>query len=75
MCQRLAVDCDRSQKEAIQLLVKEIVKQANEMRAEVVAGKMDPSGYLKPLEKSNRWGKVVFALAEAFGVELESVTV
>ena len=73
MCQRLAEDCDRSQKEAIQLIVQEIFKQSEEMKAEVAAGKREASGYLKPLEKNNRWGKVVLALAEAFEVKLEPV--
>lgn len=74
MCQRLAKDCDLSQKEAIQLIVQEIVKQSEEMKAEVATGNRTPSAYLKPLEKSNRWGKVVLALAEAFEVKLEPVT-
>lgn len=74
MCQRLAKDCDLSQREAIQLIVQEIVKQSEEMKAEVVAGKREASAYLKPLEKSNRWGKAVLALAEAFEVKLEQVS-
>jgi hypothetical protein len=68
MCKRLAEACDDSKKEAIQLIIKEIVKQADEMKAEVATGKRKPSGYLQPLEKGNLWGKVVLALAEAFGV-------
>lgn len=73
MCQRLLKDCDGSQMEAIQLIVQEIVKQSEEMKAEVVAGKMEASFYLHPLEKSNRWGKAVLALAKAFEVTLEPV--
>ncbi len=73
MCQRMAEGCDESEKEAIQLIVQEIVKQSEEMKAEVFAGKREASAYLKPLEKSNRWGKAVLALAEAFEVKLESV--
>jgi hypothetical protein len=71
MCKRLASECDLSQKEAIQLIVHEIVKQNKEMRAKVAAGTMKPSAYLQPLEKDNDWGKVVLALAEAFEVKLE----
>lgn len=71
MCKRLAADCDLSQKEAIQLIVQEIVKQSEEMRAEVAAGKREPSPYLRPLEKGNPWGNAVLALAEAFEVSLE----
>lgn len=75
MCQRLFEDCDGSEKEAIQLIVQEIMKQSEEMKAEVAAGKRKASAYLKPLEKSNRWGKAVLALAEAFEVKLESMAV
>ena len=71
MCKRLAKDCDGSEKEAIQLIVQEIVKQGEEMKTEVAAGKREASPYLKPLENSNRWGKAVLALAEAFEVKLE----
>jgi hypothetical protein len=74
MCKRLVADCDESQKEAIQLIVQEIVKQRDEMAAEVAAGKREASAYIKPLEKTNRWGKAVLALAEAFEVSLEQVT-
>jgi len=72
MCQRLAKDCDGSEKEAIQLIVQEIIKQSEEMKAEATAGKRSDSDYLKPLEKSNHWGKTVLALIEAFEVKLES---
>lgn len=73
MCQRLVKDCDGSEKEAIQLIVREILKQSEEMKAEVAVGKREASAYLLPLEKSNRWGKAVLALAEAFEVKLEPV--
>ena len=69
MCQRLAEDCDRSEAEAIRLIVQEIVKQSEEMKAEFAAGKRT-SAYLWPLEKDNRWGRAVLALAEAFEVDL-----
>lgn len=70
MCQRLAKDCDLSQREAVQLIIQEIVKQSEEMKVEVAAGKRKSSAYLKPLEKSNHWGKAVLALMEAFKVPL-----
>lgn len=73
MCQSMAKGCDLSQKEAIQLIVQEIVKQSEEMKAEVAEGKREASAYLRPLDKSNRWGKAVLALAEAFEIKLESV--
>jgi hypothetical protein len=73
MCQRLFEDCDISEREAVQLIVREIVKQNEEMRAEVAAGKRANSPYLKSLDKDNRWGRAVLALAEAFEVNLEQV--
>jgi hypothetical protein len=71
MCQRLVRDCDDSEKEAIQLIVQEIVRQSKEMKAEVATGEREASEYLKPLKKSNYWGKAVLALAMAFEVKLE----
>ncbi len=71
MCKRLAKDCDLSQREAIQLIIQDIVKQWEEMKVEVADGKREPSAYLQPLKKTSEWGKVVLALAEAFEVKLE----
>lgn len=71
MCQRLAADCDFSEKEAIQLIIQEIVTQSKEMKAQVATGQRKSSPYLKPLEKGNRWGNIVLALAEAFEVALD----
>lgn len=73
-CCRLAADCDWAQKEAIQLIIQEILRQHKKMVADAAAGKLnktEASKYLKPLEKGNRWGKAVLALAEAFEVNLE----
>jgi len=74
MCRRLKEDCDLSQVEAIKLLVLQIVRQSEEMKAEVASGKREHSNYLKPLDKSNRWGIAVLALAEAFKVEIPQPT-
>ena len=41
------------------------------MKVEVAVGRLQDSGYLVPLEKDNRWGKIVLALADAFEVSLE----
>ena len=71
MCQQLAFDCDESEKETIQLIIQEIVRQSEEMKAEVAAGNRDSSPYLQPLEKDNRWGRTVLALAQAFEVNLK----
>ena len=72
MCQKLAEACDGSEKEAIQLIIQEIVRQSNELKAKVAAGELEQSGYLKPLSKDNRWGNAILALAEVFEVDLES---
>jgi hypothetical protein len=72
MCKRLAKCCNRVQKEAIQLIIQEIVKQHEDMEAEVATGKVKQhSSYLNPLRKDNRWGKAVIALAKAFKVTLK----
>lgn len=73
MCKRLAKDCDLSQREAIQLIVQEIVKQSVEMKADVAAGIREATAYLKPLDKSNPWGRAVLALAKAFEVTIDPV--
>ena len=71
MCKQLAKCCNRAQKEAIQLIIQEIVKQNKDMQAEVAAGKVERSSYLNPLREDNRWGKAVIALAKAFKVTLK----
>lgn len=73
MCHKLAASCDKSQKEAIQLIVKEIVVQSEQMKAKVAAGTRESSNYLMPLDKTNCWGMTVLALAEAFEVVIEPV--
>ena len=74
MCVVLASTCEASQREAIQLIIQEIFKQSEELKADVAFGKREPSPYLRPLEKSNPWGRVILALCEAFGVQLETPT-
>lgn len=73
MCKRLHKDCDGSEEAAIQFIILNIIKQSEEMKSEVAAGKMEASTFLKPLEKSNHWGKAVLALAEAFELKLNPV--
>lgn len=75
MCKRLHEDCELSEREAIQLIVRDIVSQSEEMKAEVTAGKRKPDSYLQPLSKESRWGMVVLALAEAFEVNFEQAIV
>ena len=72
-CRQLAACCDLSEKEAIQLILREIVRQNAVMRAEVDAKKREKSPYLQPLQKDNNWGKAVLALAEAFGMSHEQL--
>ncbi len=75
MCKLVAESCDWSQREAIQLIILELVRQSEVMKAEVASGDREESAYLQPLDKGNRWGKVVLALAEAFAEKLEQATV
>ena len=71
MCKRLAACCDGSEKEAIQLIIREFVRQHKDMAAKITAGKIQDPGYLKPLTKKNRMGKAIIALAQAFDVKLK----
>ncbi len=73
MCQRLAEHCDESEKEAIQLIIQDIVKQTLEMKLEVTKGTRKPSKYLASLDKNSRWGRAILALAEAFHVDLQEM--
>lgn len=71
MCKKLASDCEcSSQKEAIQLIIKEFVKQNEEFWGLIGSGKRSTSKYLFKLDKTNRWGRLVLALAEAFEVDV-----
>ncbi len=73
MCKRLVNDCDLSEKEAIQLIIKDIAEQMEGLRAKKERGETN-SGYVMTMDKDNRWGMVILALAEAFEVSLETVT-
>jgi hypothetical protein len=68
MCLRLVADCDQFQQEAIQFIVADLIRRNAAMRNEITAGQREASVYIMPLDKSNRWGKAVLALAEAFRV-------
>lgn len=70
-CKVFATSCEASRKEAIQLIIHEIVRQSKQMHQEVAAGKRKASPYLQPLNKENHWGRAVLALAEAFDVGLK----
>lgn len=70
MCKRLASCCDRTQKEAIQLIIKDVVAQAEELRR----GEDEPRLPLLALSRDTRWGRVMLSLADAFEVELAEVT-
>lgn len=73
MCKRLASDCDLSQKEAIQLIVVDILKQSKKMKAKALRNKTKPPPYLKALKKNNWWGRTVLALMEAFEVPKQGI--
>ncbi|OGN16781.1 MAG: hypothetical protein A3C88_00230 [Candidatus Yanofskybacteria bacterium RIFCSPHIGHO2_02_FULL_50_12] len=68
VCKKLRVSCEcRSQVEAIQLIVKEILEQHKQYQI------LHPAdSYVKLLQPDNYWGKPVLALAQAFEVEVPS---
>jgi hypothetical protein len=72
MCKRLVECCDGSEKEAIQLIVGKFIHQHKDMTAKVKVGKMEKTGYLRPMHKNNRMGKAIIALATAFDVDLKT---
>lgn len=68
MCQQLAADCNPAQKEAIQLLIQEILKVHDKLEAEIASGARPESKYIEARDKSTVWGRVILALMEAFEV-------
>lgn len=66
MCKQLAAGSDLTQKEAVQLIVADLVKMNEQFHAEVAEGTREANHYLLPLEKGNRWGRTILALQEAF---------
>lgn len=68
MCQQLASDCSPVQKEAIQLLIQEILRQHEKIEAEIASGACEKSKYLGARDKSTYWGRAILALMEAFEV-------
>ncbi len=73
MCQRLAEACDMSQKEAIQLIIQDILATHAKLTAEVNAGTRKASQYLEELDRTTQWGRNILALMEAFQVESSEV--
>ncbi len=74
MCKRAAKDVDFYQKASIQAIVKDMLRRVEELNVQILAGEIEPTPYLKPIEKSNYLGKTLIALAEAFEVELPAST-
>jgi len=75
MCQRLFDDCDASEREAIKLIVEEIVRQYREL----VSGALEKGEGLpylpQQLDQSSHWGRLVLALVETFEVEVGEASV
>lgn len=65
MCEKLYESCDEPQKEAIQIIIRDIIKQNEEL-------KVEGSNCLL-LEESNSWGKAVLCLAEVFEVDIKEI--
>ena len=66
--------CDLSQREAIQLIIQDMLRQVQEIYAEIEAGKREASAYIMAIDKNNYLGKVLISLATAFEVELPAGT-
>jgi hypothetical protein len=69
MCLSLSLDCTKQQYEAIQQIIKDILKSWKE-RNEKPESNPGEKIYLRPLDKSCWWGKTVLALVQAFEVPL-----
>ncbi|MDD3072516.1 MAG: hypothetical protein PHH17_01305 [Candidatus Pacebacteria bacterium] len=72
VCEKIYDDCNEPQREAIQLIIQDIILQNEELRKEASLGKRDASDCLV-LKEDNRWGKAVLALAEVFEIDLKEV--
>lgn len=70
-CKRLHESCELSRREAIQLIIKEMLKQHKEFESDIKSGKREKTGYISPLNKENRQGIVLLCLAETFAVVIE----
>ena len=70
-CQEILASCDESRKEAIQLIIKEIIKQHKKFALQIQQGKRSQTAYLKPLSKENSQGRAILSLAEVFGVKVK----
>ena len=69
MCKQFANDCNLSQYEAVQFIIKDIIQSREDREKKLSADEKDM--YLRPLNKDNWWGKTMLALAEAFNVLFE----
>ena len=70
-CKEIFASCDESMKEAIQLIIKEMIKQHKKFTFQIQEGKRSTAGYIKPLNKENSQGRAILSLAEVFGVKVK----
>ena len=65
MCEKFAKSCDLTEREAIQLILREMMQQAAQMRAEIRTQKREKSVYVDP---KRYWGRMLRAMRHAFEV-------
>ncbi len=70
-CKEIHSSCEGSRREAIQLIIKEIIKQHKEFELQIQQGNMEKSNYLNPLNKDNSQGRAILSLAEVFEVKVD----
>ncbi len=70
LCQKFVSECNRYQKEAIQFLLKDVLNKTAELKAEAES-KNERTAYIRPLDQSNNWGKIMLGLMEAFDVKVD----
>jgi hypothetical protein len=69
----LAQACNLSHKYVIMLIWRKVVLMNQKMHTEVAAGTRERHPTLQVLDKSTRWGRAVYAVAEAFEFDLQEV--
>ena len=70
LCKKLFTECNYIQKEAIQLLLKDVLNKTEELKAEAEL-KNEKDAYIRPLDKNTNWGKIMLGLMEAFDVKVD----
>ena len=71
MCKKFAQDCDLFRREAIQLIIKDILKAFHECRDRIAKGEEETKYIPEVLDNNTNWGMLMVSLVEAFEVDSE----